>query len=123
MTTKSIWLPFVLALTVASFGCGDDTSGDGGTGGSAGSGGSGGSGDAEACTVACSSPCANLLPIADGDVNQCIGVCETSGLLDGCDAQTAAFVNCLEENDCPEVETECGGQAQAFGLCFNQNAL
>lgn len=114
------------ALALAAFGCGDDSNGDGGTGGSGGTGGTAGTGGSSgeaACTTACTSTCANLLPVADGDVAQCIGACEASGLLAGCDAETAAFVDCLEENDCPEVGAECAGQAQDFGLCFNSSAF
>ena len=124
MNARSTWLPLFLAMALGAFGCGDDSSGEtGGSSGSGGTAGTGGSDSGSACSTACNSPCASVLPVADGDVAQCIGACETSGLLEGCDSETAAFVSCLEENDCPEVGAECAGQAQDFGLCFNSMAF
>ena len=124
MEKRQILWAIVFGSMLAITGCGDDESSNGGSAGSGGSAGadggagSGGSSGSEFCSSVCTSPCLNDLGMA-GEVQDCLDTCDSGGIFTGCDAETVAFIDCLEANDCGESGSlACGQQAIDWGLCL-----
>ncbi|TFH30743.1 MAG: hypothetical protein E4H00_04650 [Myxococcales bacterium] len=122
MEKHSIWLPILLTMMLGVTGCGDSdgggTGGSGGTGGAGGAGATGGSNGSEFCSAVCTSPCAGDLGTT-GDAQQCIDDCDGAGIFEGCESETVAFIECLEDNDCgTSGAANCVNQTLAFAQCF-----
>jgi hypothetical protein len=130
MEKRQILWAIVFGSMLAITGCGDDSSSNGGSAGSGGSAGanggagsggapgSGGSSGNEFCSSICTSPCVTDLGMA-GEVQDCLDACDSGGIFTGCEAETVAFIDCLEANDCGESGSlACGQQAINWAMCF-----